>query len=61
MELNLATILVFATGILTGAVAALKIIAPRTKNTYDDKALEWGEKALDVLPHPNPAPEAKKA
>lgn len=50
--LDLSTVLVFVTGLLAGAVAALKIIAPRTKTTKDDKALEYAEKALDVLPKP---------
>lgn len=52
MSLDLPTILVFVTGILAGAVAALKIIAPRTKNTIDDKARDYAEKALEVLPKP---------
>jgi hypothetical protein len=46
--MDLATILVFITGLLTGIVAGLKIIAPRTKTTVDDKVLAGAEKALDV-------------
>lgn len=50
MDLNLSTILIFATGLLTGLVAALKIIAPMTKNKTDDRIEEYAEKALDLLP-----------
>jgi len=49
MTFNLATVLVFLTGGLAGVVAALKIIAPRTKNTIDDEVEEYAEKALDLL------------
>ena len=49
MDFNLATLLVFVTGILAGAVASLKIIAPITKNTFDDKVEEFAEKALAAL------------
>lgn len=31
-------------GALAGVIAALKLIAPLTKNTVDDKALEYAEK-----------------
>lgn len=41
MELVIAVV----AGILVGAVAALKVIAPRTKTKVDDKALELAEKA----------------
>ena len=58
MDFSLSTVLLFVTGVLTGAVAALKIIAPRTKTTKDDKVLEYAEKALEVLPA-GKAPEAK--
>lgn len=51
MDLDLATILVFLTGLLAGGVAALKVIAPRTKTTKDDKVLEVLEKAEEFLPH----------
>lgn len=50
MDFDLSTILVFVTGALAGLVAGLKIIAPRTKTTKDDKVLEYAEKALEVLP-----------
>lgn len=49
MDFSLATVLVFVTGLLAGAVAALKIIAPLTKTKWDDKAEEYAEKALDVV------------
>lgn len=52
MDFDLSTILVFVTGALAGLVAGLKIIAPRTKTTKDDKVLEYAEKALEVLPAP---------
>lgn len=61
MDLSLGTILVFATGVLAGVVAALKIIAPRTKNKVDDKVEAWAEKGLDLLQGASPAPEANKA
>jgi xanthosine utilization system XapX-like protein len=35
-----------AVGVLTGAVMALKAVAPHTKTTLDDKAVALGEKAL---------------
>lgn len=38
----------FALGLLGGAIAALKVIAPRTKTKADDKALEVLEKVEDV-------------
>jgi hypothetical protein len=49
--------LVFASGVLAGAIAALKIIAPRTATKKDDRALEILEKVDAVLPDP---PAAKK-
>jgi hypothetical protein len=48
--MDLTTVLVFVTGLLAGAIAALKVIAPRTKTTKDDKLLEAFEKAEDFLP-----------
>lgn len=48
--MDFSLILVFVTGLLTGAVAALKIIAPKTKTTKDDKVLEVLEKADAILP-----------
>lgn len=36
-------------GVLVGAIAALKIIAPLTKTTLDDKALEYAEKAEAIV------------
>ena len=54
MEFNFATVLIFVTGLLTGLVGALKIIAPLTKTKVDDKIEEYAEKALEVLPSPAP-------
>lgn len=59
MEFNLSTVLVIVTAFLAGGVAALKVIAPRTVNTKDDKALEYAEAALDVLPKLPEVPKAK--
>lgn len=64
MDFDLGTVLVFVTGVLAGAIAALKVIAPRTKTKTDDKVLEYAEKAkdvLDLLPKPAPAPVAREA
>lgn len=41
--------LVFVTGILAGVIAALKVIAPKTKTTVDDKVLEGAEVAQGVI------------
>lgn len=49
MDFNLTTLLVFITGALAGAVAGLKVIAPFTKNTIDDRIEEFAEKALAAL------------
>ena len=38
--MDLSLIIGIASGLLVGAIAALKIIAPRTKTTVDDKLLE---------------------
>lgn len=35
--------------LLAGGVVALKVIAPLTKNTVDDKVLEYAEKAEEVV------------
>jgi hypothetical protein len=48
--IDLSLVLAFVTGLLAGAVAALKVIAPKTKNTIDDKVLEVVEKAEQYLP-----------
>lgn len=50
--MDLALVLSFVTGVLSGLVAALTVIAPKTKSTLDDKILEYAEKALEVLPDP---------
>lgn len=41
----LATVLTYALAALSGAIVALKVIAPLTKNTVDDKVLEYAEDA----------------
>jgi xanthosine utilization system XapX-like protein len=43
-------ILSIGAGLLVGIVAALKLIAPRTKNTVDDKVLAYADKVLGLLP-----------
>lgn len=50
MDFNLSTILALVTAFLAGGITFLKVLAPRTKNTVDDKILEYAEKAADVLP-----------
>lgn len=45
----LADILIYAALFLAGGVAALKIVAPRTKNKVDDAILHYGEEAEKVL------------
>ena len=47
--LSLSTLLVFVTGLLAGVVAALKVIAPKTKTTADDKVLAGATAAQGVL------------
>jgi hypothetical protein len=42
-------ILLYATLVVAGAVAALTVIAPRTKNTVDDKILLYAEDVEKVL------------
>lgn len=42
-------LIALALGLLAGAVAALKIIAPLTKTTKDDAVLEKLEKVEDVV------------
>lgn len=38
------TVLTIAGSVVAGAVIALKVIAPRTRSVYDDKALSFLEK-----------------
>lgn len=45
----LSDILIYAALFLAGGIAALKIVAPRTKNTIDDTVLHYGEEAEKVL------------
>lgn len=47
MDLNL--LLAIAGGLVVGAVAALKIIAPRTSNTKDDAVLAQLERVESAL------------
>ena len=54
MGFNLSNILIFVTGALAGIVGALKVIAPRTRNTKDDWVLEKAEQVLEILPHEAP-------
>jgi hypothetical protein len=35
--------------VLTGGLVALKAVAPHTETKIDDKAVEYGEKALPVM------------
>lgn len=46
--MDLSHVIVAVVALLTGVVAALKIIAPLTKNTVDDKVLAVAEKVEDV-------------
>lgn len=46
--MNLQNVLMIAGGVLVGAIAALKLIAPKTKNTTDDAVLARLE-ALEAL------------
>jgi dethiobiotin synthetase len=65
--MDLSVIISAALGLLAGAVAVLKLVAPRTKNTTDDavlKRLQALEELADRInpailapaPSPNPAP-----
>lgn len=42
-------ILTYAAAVLAGVIVALRVIAPRTKTKKDDKALEYAEKAEEVI------------
>lgn len=49
-----------AVGLVVGAVAALKVIAPKTETTKDDELLALLEKVVPYLPAGSqPAKEAK--
>jgi len=50
VEFNLETVLALLGAVVGGAILALKVIAPRTKTTADDKALEILEAARPYLP-----------
>ena len=43
------TVLSITAAVLAGAVVALKVVAPMTKTTKDDKALEYAEKVEAVV------------
>jgi len=45
----IANILLIAGGVLSGVILALKVIAPLTKNTVDDKILVYAEDVEKVL------------
>lgn len=47
--MSISDVLIYVGLFLAGGVAALKVIAPRTKNTVDDAALHYGEVAVEVL------------
>lgn len=47
--MTLALVITAVSGILVGIVATLKVIAPATKNTVDDKILDYAEKAEAVV------------
>lgn len=47
--MSISDVLVYVGLFLAGGVAALKVIAPRTKTTVDDAVLHYGEVAVDVL------------
>ena len=52
--MDLTLFLGIAGGLLAGIVVALKVIAPLTRTTADDKALEYAEKAKTVVDLVNP-------
>lgn len=47
--MDIGLVLAFATGILAGVIAALTIIAPKTKTTKDDWVLDKAKQAKDVV------------
>jgi len=47
--MTLALVLSVLAAVLAGAVVALKVIAPLTKTTADDKLLDYAEKAEAVI------------
>lgn len=46
--MNLSMLIGLGLGLLAGIIAALRIIAPMTKNTTDDKVLDVAEKMESV-------------
>lgn len=61
MDIDLGHVLALVIGVLGGVVAGLKVIAPLTKNTVDDKVLAVAEKAEAAVQTVAPviAPAAK--
>ena len=57
----ISTILLVASGVIAGLIVGLKVIAPLTKNTIDDKVLLYAEDVEKVLEGlgsaPNPGVE----
>ena len=49
-------IVAIASGVITGAIFALKVIAPKTSTTIDDKVLKALEYAESILKMSQPAP-----
>ena len=61
---TLLSVLLYAGLFLGGVVAGLKVIAPRTKTTVDDKLLQYAELVegiLEQLGHPTPKEAANQA
>jgi hypothetical protein len=50
--MNTSLLLGLGLGLLAGIVAALRIIAPMTKNTIDDKVLDVAEGVEKLVPPP---------
>jgi hypothetical protein len=46
---TIVTVLAVVVGVLTGAITALKAVAPHTETKLDDKAVEYGDKALPLM------------
>lgn len=58
---DLEAVLTVAGSVLAGAVVALKVIAPRTKTVYDDRALSFLEKLGALVGLVRRSPEPAKA
>lgn len=57
----LTIVIAVASGLVIGAVAALKVFAPKTKTTRDDAVLAFLEKYVVPFLPPDKAAAAKKA